>query len=426
MLDYVIEAAAEATGRPPLVVISPATESVRDAVVPGAGFAIQDEPRGTADAVRAALDVLPGDVSEMVVLSGDVPLVTALHVTTLLDLRRDERAVVAFVTVDALDPSGLGRVVRDAEERVERIVEERDATEEQLEITEINAGLYAFDVGWLRQRLPDIPRSPVTGELYLPLLVAFARADHRPVATLELPDDGTLSGINDRAQLSDAEISMRLRINDGFMRAGVTMADPASAFIDATVELAQDVSLEAGVVLRGATRVGRDSVIRAGSQLVDSVVGERCVIWASVLESAIVEDDVHVGPFSHLRPGARVGTGAEVGNFAEIKATTLGAHSKQHHFSYLGDALIGEGVNIGAGTVTANFDGHAKHLTVIGDGAFIGSDTILRAPVTIGEGGITGAGSVVTHDVPPHTTVLGVPARPHTPTTTADADAGKR
>ena len=426
MLDYVIEAATEATGRPPVVVISPATESVRGGVAPGPDFAVQDEPRGTADAVRAALDVLPADVAEIVVLSGDVPLVTALHVSTLLDMRREERAVVAFATVDALDPSGLGRVVRDADDRVERIVEERDATEEQLDITEINAGLYAFDVAWLRQRLPDVPRSAVTGELYLPLLVGFARADRRPVTTLELPDDGTLSGINDRAQLSDAEVSMRLRINDGFMRAGVTMADPASAFIDATVELAPDVTLEAGVILRGTTRVGRDSVIRAGSQLYDSIVGERCVIWASVLESATVEDDVRVGPFSHLRPGARVGTGAEVGNYAEIKAATLGARSKQHHFSYLGDALVGEGVNIGAGTVTANYDGHAKHRTVIGDGAFIGSDTILRAPVTVGEGGITGAGSVVTHDVPPHTTVLGVPARPHTPTTAADDDAGKR
>ena len=415
MLDYVIEAATEATGRPPLVVISPATESVRDAVVPGVGFAVQDEPRGTADAVRAALDVLPPDVSEIVVLSGDVPLVTALHVTTLLDMRRADRAVIALATVDVLDPTGLGRVVRDADERVERIVEERDATEEQLDITEINAGLYAFDVAWLRQRLPDVPRSPVTGELYLPLLVAFARADRRPVATLELPEDGSLSGINDRAQLSDAEVSMRLRINDTFMRAGVTMADPASTFIDATVELAQDVTLEAGVILRGSTRVGRDSVIRAGSQLYDSVVGERCTIWSSVLESATVEDDVRIGPFSHLRPGARVGARAEVGNFAEIKSATLGARSKQHHFSYLGDALVGEGVNIGAGTVTANYDGRAKHRTVIGDGAFIGSDSILRAPVTIGEGAVTGAGSVVTHDVPAHTTVMGVPARPREP-----------
>ncbi len=427
MLDYVIEAATEGTGHPPIVVISPATESVRASVVSGPGFAIQDEPRGTADAVRAALDVLPDDVAEIVVLSGDVPLVTALHVTTLLDLRRAERAVVAITTLDALDPSGLGRVVRDAEERVERIVEERDATEEQQDLTEINAGLYAFDVPWLRRRLPDIPRSPVTGELYLPLLVELARADRRPVAALELPDDGTLAGINDRAQLSDAELAMRLRINDELMRSGVTMADPASAFIDATVELAQDVTLEANVSLRGTTRVGRDTVIRTGSQLFDTIVGERCTIWSSVLESAIVEDGARVGPFAHLRPGAHVGPDAEVGNFAEIKSATLGARSKQHHFSYLGDAQIGERVNIGAGTITANYDGTRKHRTVIGDGAFIGSDSILRAPVTIGEGAVTGAGSVVTHDVAPHTTVLGIPARPHpaiTPTDDGDPVSG--
>ena len=211
MLDYVIDAAMEATGRPPLVVISPATESVREAVAPGTVFAIQDVPRGTADAVRAALEVLPADATEMVVLSGDVPLVTALHVSTLLDLRRVEGAVLCLATVDAIDPTGLGRVVRDASGRVEQVVEERDATDSQLEVTEINAGLYAFDVAWLRRRLPDVGPSPVTGEFYLPLLVPLARADRRPVATLELPDDGTLGGINDRSQLSDAELAMRMR-----------------------------------------------------------------------------------------------------------------------------------------------------------------------------------------------------------------------
>jgi bifunctional UDP-N-acetylglucosamine pyrophosphorylase/glucosamine-1-phosphate N-acetyltransferase len=257
--------------------------------------------------------------------------------------------------------------------------------------------------------------SKASGEVYLPELVALARADGLPVAALQLDDDGTLLGVNDRAQLADAEVEMRLRINERHLRAGVTMLDPGSTLVEATVELAEDVTLEGGVILRGATRVGRDTIIRSGSQLVDSVVGERCVVWASVLESAVVEDDVRIGPFSHLRAGARIGAGAELGNFAEVKAASIGRRSKQHHFSYIGDAEVGEGVNIGAGTITANYDGRRKHRTTIGDGAFIGSDTILRAPVTVGADAVTGAGSVVTHDVPPGKLAVGVPARIRTP-----------
>jgi bifunctional UDP-N-acetylglucosamine pyrophosphorylase/glucosamine-1-phosphate N-acetyltransferase len=195
------------------------------------------------------------------------------------------------------------------------------------------------------------------------------------------------------------------------MLAGVTIVDPLSAFIDASVEIAPDVTIEPNVILRGTTRIGRDTVVRAGSQLVDATIGERCTIWASVIEGSKVGDDVKVGPFAHIRPGCDIGDGAEIGNYAEQKATRFGARSKQHHFSYLGDAEIGEDVNIGAGTITANFDGRAKHRTVIGDRAFIGSDTILRAPVTIGEDAVTGAGSVVTRDVPDGMLAVGVPAR---------------
>jgi bifunctional UDP-N-acetylglucosamine pyrophosphorylase/glucosamine-1-phosphate N-acetyltransferase len=412
MLAYVVEAASSATGARPLVVISPATDEVRSVFGPRADFAVQDEPRGTADAVRAALDVLPPSVDEMVVLSGDVPLIVADLVTALLEVRRETGAVIALVTVDALDPTGLGRIVRDEDDMVLAIVEERDATEDQLDMTEINAGIYAFDGQWLRSHLPLVRPSSETGELYLTALVDLAVADGLPVATLLLPDDGSLSGINDRAQLAQAEMIMRGAINEGLMRAGVTMTDPARVVIDAGVSIAEDVVIEPDVVIQGRTTIGRDTRIGAGSTIIDSVIGERCVVRSSVLESSTVGDDVRIGPFAHLRPGARVGDSAEVGNYAEIKAATLGARSKQHHFSYLGDAEVGEGVNIGAGTITANYDGQRKHRTVIGDRAFIGSDTIIRAPVTIGEGSVTGAGSVVTHDVPPGTTVVGVPARP--------------
>ncbi len=423
MLRYVLDAAATATRSRPLVVVSPAVPEVQEAFRAAADFAVQDEPRGTADAVRAALDVLPVTVQEVVVMSGDVPLVSVDLVTALLEVRRELDAAMVLASVEAIDPTGLGRVIRDdVDGTVTAIVEEKDASDDQRETTEINAGLYAFDARWLRRRLPDVPPSVATGELYLTHLVLLARADGEVVEAVALPDDGSLTGINDRVQLAEVETIVRRAINDAFMRGGVTMLDPARVVIDTSARVAEDVILEPDVAILGSSVVGRDTRIGAGTTLVDSTVGERCVIRASVLESAVVGDDVRIGPFAHLRADARVGDSAEVGNYAEIKAATLGARSKQHHFSYLGDAEVGEGVNIGAGTITANYDGRRKHRTIIGDRAFIGSDTILRAPVTVGEGAVTGAGAVVTHDVAPGQVVVGVPARPATRQRAADPD----
>lgn len=411
MLAYVLDAARLATGERPLVVYSAATEALRAVFGEDADFALQDQQRGTADAVRAALDVLPADVGEIVVLSGDVPLIQPQDIDDLVVARRDTGAVMALLTVDAFDPEGLGRVVRDADDRVIRVVEEKDATSEERELTEINAGIYAFDVAWLRKRLPDVKPSAATGELYLPVLIEFARADHRPVAALLVEEDGSLQGINDRTQLASAEMDMRLLINGRHMLAGVTMIDPASNQIDATVQLAEDVTLEPNVILRGTTSIGRDTVVRAGSQLFNATIGEGCLIWSSVIEDSVVANGVKVGPYAHVRGGSEIGEGVQLGNFAEVKMSRLGPGTKQHHFSYIGDAHVGSNVNIGAGTVTANYDGRAKHRTTIGDGAFIGSDTILRAPVTIGEGAYTGAGAVVTGDVPAGMLAVGVPAR---------------
>ena len=411
MLAYVLDAARQATGERPLVVYSAATEALRDVFGAEADFALQDEPRGTADAVRAALDVLPAGVGEIVVLSGDVPLIQPEDIDELIVARRETGAVMALITVEVFDPEGLGRVVRDADDRVTRVVEEKDATPEQRELAEINAGVYAFDVAWLRKRLPDVQPSEATGELYLPVLIEFARADHRPVAALLVEEDGSLQGINDRSQLASAEMDMRLHINERHMLAGVTMLDPTSTQIDATVQLAEDVTLEARVILRGTTSIGRDTVVRAGSQLFNATVGERCLIWSSVIEDSVVGDGVSIGPFAHVRGGSEIGDGVQLGNFAEVKKSRVGRGSKQHHFSYIGDTQVGSAVNIGAGTITANYDGKVKHATTIGDGAFIGSGTILRAPVTVGDGGYTGANSVVTRDVPAGKLAVGVPAR---------------
>jgi bifunctional UDP-N-acetylglucosamine pyrophosphorylase / glucosamine-1-phosphate N-acetyltransferase len=413
MLAYVLAAAEEATGSRPLVVYSPATSAVVEAFGAVADFAVQGEPRGTGDAVRAALEVLPADVVDVIVLSGDVPLVAPPLIAELAEARRADDAVMTLVTFRTFDPGRLGRVIRleTDEDVVARIVEAKDATDAELGVDEVNAGVYAFDAAWLRSRIGDLRPSGATGELYLTELPVHARADRRRVTALEVDDDGTLAGINDRQDLADAASLMGEIINVAHMRAGVTMEDPSTAYVDATVELATDVILEPNVILRGATRIGEGTRIGAGSRIVDTVVGSDCEIVASVLESAEVEDEVRIGPFAHLRPGASIGRGAKLGNYAEVKNSRIGPGVQQHHFSYIGDAEVGERTNIGAGTVTANYDGRRKHRTTIGAGAFIGSDTMLVAPVTVGDGAKTGAGSVVTHDVPDGMVAVGVPAR---------------
>ncbi len=424
MLAWVLDAAREATGRRPLVVTSPATVAVRERFADEADFALQAEPRGTGDALRAALDALPPDVDEILVVSGDVPRVDPSLLLELVDQRRLDHAALALTAVVAFDPRNLGRVVRNEAGSVERIVEVKDATVDELEIGEINAGLYALDVEWLRSRIGSLTPSPSTGELYLTELVTLARADGRLVAALDVDDDGRLLGINDRAELAQAEWDMRTEINAAHMLAGVTMQDPSTVYLEATVDLGTDVTIEPNVILRGETRVGDGTTIGAGSQITDSTIGRDCVVWASVVESSEVEDGARVGPFSHLRAGSHVGRDAEVGNYAEIKNSRLGAGVKQHHVSYLGDAELGAATNVGAGTITANYDGTSKHRTMIGERVFLGVDTMLRAPITLGDGARTGAGAVVTHDVPPGALVVGMPARIRESPATAEHGAG--
>jgi bifunctional UDP-N-acetylglucosamine pyrophosphorylase / glucosamine-1-phosphate N-acetyltransferase len=417
MVAYVADAARAASGSRPLVVTSPQTAEVREALGADADFALQPDPRGTGDAVRAALAELSEDVDEILVLNGDVPLLEAELLTELLEERRLDEAAIALIAVDAIDPGNLGRVVRDDAGTVDRIVERKDATDEEIAVNEINSGLYVFDGAWLRGRIGSLSPSPKTGELYLTELVELARQDGRLVVALTVEDDGRLLGINDRAELAQAEWDLRTRINAGHMVEGVTMRDPSTVYLDSTVRLAQDVTLEPNVILRGSTSVGEGTVIGAGSQIVDATIGSNCVVWASIVESSTVEDGARVGPFSHLRPGSVVGPDAEVGNFAELKNARLGRGVKQHHVSYLGDADLGAGTNVGAGTITANYDGTSKHRTTIGERVFLGVDTMLRAPLTLGDDSRTGAGAVVTKDVPAGKLAVGVPARIREPRT---------
>jgi bifunctional UDP-N-acetylglucosamine pyrophosphorylase/glucosamine-1-phosphate N-acetyltransferase len=416
MLAYVIDAAIATTGHKPLVVYSPPVEEITRVFADGADFALQQNPTGgTGDAMRAALDALPEDVDEVLLTYGDVPLIEPQSMSALLDGRRSRGANMALAAVELDDPARYGRVVVGRDGGVERIVEFRDATDDERGIDLINCGLYAFDAAWLRSALPRLTPSAATGELYLTQLVEIAASDGKPAIAVEPPTDADweseLAGINDRADLAEVQLMLQYAIVQRHMEAGVTFYDPASVVVDSTVELAEDVTLEPSVILRGTTSIGRDTVVRGGSHVIDSVVGERCVVWSSVIESSKVGNDVRVGPFAHLRAGCEIGDGAELGNFAEQKNVRFGRRSKQHHFSYLGDADVGDDVNIGAGTITANYDGRNKHHTVIGSGAFIGSDTTLRAPITVGEGAYTGAGSVVTRDVPPGKLAVGLPAR---------------
>ena len=415
MLAYVLDTARAATGAPPLVVYSTAVEPVREAFAESAEFALQQEPRGTADALRAALTELPADAQEIVVLYGDVPLIEPETVKLVLEARRSASAPMSVAAVELDDPAQYGRVVRGDGGRIERIVEYKDATEDEREIGLINTGLYAFDVAWLRGAIKRINPSTATGELYLTDIVAIAAGEGNAAVLVEEPEDSDwaseLAGINDRSDLAELQLVLQLGIVQRHMEAGVTFHDPASVIVESDVEIAADVTVEPNVILRGKTRIARDAIIRAASQIVDSEVGERSTVWASIIESSSIGADVKIGPFAHLRAGCVIGDGAEVGNYAEQKNVRFGARSKQHHFSYLGDADIGSDVNIGAGTITANYDGKRKNRTVIGNGAFIGSDTILRAPITVGEGAYTGAGSVVTRDVPPGKLAVGVPAR---------------
>ncbi|MFN2484961.1 MAG: bifunctional UDP-N-acetylglucosamine diphosphorylase/glucosamine-1-phosphate N-acetyltransferase GlmU [Candidatus Limnocylindria bacterium] len=410
MIHHVLDALAAAGIPRPVVVTGHDAERVEEAVAARAETVRQEPQRGTADAVRVALDRVPHDARRVLVTSGDAPLQPPELFGSLVGAQPDGVAV-AMVSARVPDPAGYGRVVRNGHGGAQRIVEDRDLDDGQADLDEVNVGTYCFDAAWLRGRVATLEPSS-SGELYLTDLVAAAREDGRRVAVCEAPDPELTIGINDRVQLAAAEALLRRRINEGHMRAGVTIVDPASTFIDSDVAIARDARIEPWTILQGRTVVDDSAVIGPSSEVSDSRIGARSVVQRSVVEESVVAEDCWIGPFAHLRPGSEIGPRCRIGNYAEIKQSRIGAETQSHHFSYIGDAEIGERVNIGAGTITANYDGEKKNRTTVGDDAFLGVDTMLRAPVTIGRGAKTGAGSVVTRDVPDGKTVVGMPARP--------------
>ncbi len=403
--------AAMAAGARPIVVLSSETEAAaREILTPGTIVAIQPQMRGTGDAVRVAVDAADARDGEAYVLYGDTPTLSSTTLDRLRAVRAERGAAVAILTAKVGTDNSYGRIVRDAAGDVQRIVEVRLATAQERELPESNLGAYAIDLAWLRSVIGQLKANP-TGEIFFTDIVDAATSSGRRVTAFCTPDPGEGMGVNTRVELAAAEAILRRRIRERLMLDGVTFHDPDSTLVDDTVRIAADAIIERGCMLEGATAIGADTRVGPYSILRDTTVGARCVVEASVLEGATLEDDVRIGPFSHLRPGAYLEHGVGMGNFGEVKAARLRTGTKMHHFSYIGDADVGERVNIGAGTITMNYDGANKHRTTIGNDAFIGSDTLLRAPITIGEGAVTGAGAVVTKDVAPGMLAVGVPAR---------------
>ena len=411
MLWHVLEALKTATTEKPVVIVGYGAEEVRKYVGDSAECVLQEPQLGTAHAALQAESVLRGKTDYVIVTYADMPLLRGETFNQLVETQRLNSGPLSLLTVIADDPRGFGRIIRKADGTVEAIVEEYVATPEQRAIKELNVGAYCFKADWLWEALHRIEKNPKKGEYYLTDIVELAVKDQLPVQAVVHDDFIETIGINTRIHLSEAEAALRMRINQEHMLNGVSMMDPASTYIDAGVNIGKDTTILPNTYIHGNTVIGERNMIGPNTIVRNTTIGNDCKILASVLEGALLEDDVDMGPFARLRKGARLKSHVHMGNFGEVKDSTLHEGVKMGHFSYIGNTTIGARTNIGAGTITCNFDGEKKHPTEIGEDAFIGSDTMLVAPLKLGDGARTGAGAVVTKNVPEDTLVVGMPAR---------------
>jgi bifunctional UDP-N-acetylglucosamine pyrophosphorylase / glucosamine-1-phosphate N-acetyltransferase len=402
LLWHVLAAAAGLRADWTVVVVGRDADQVRAAVagfsLGPVAFAVQHEQKGTGDAMAAALPLLPPE-GDVLVLYGDTPLITQATLEQLLDTHRTLGADVTLLTCETEDPTGYGRILRDPDGQVAGVVEQQDATQEQRAIREVNAGFYVFSRPVL-DGLAQLRADNDQGEYYLPDLVPVVLAHGGAVAACRGSETET-RGVNDRAELADAGTVLRRRLLDGLMASGVTVVDPSTTYVDVDVEVGPDTTLEPLTFLEAGTRVGPRCRVGPNVRLSGCTVEEEAVVAQTVAVEAHIGPGAQVGPFAYLRPGADLAAGSKVGTYVEVKSSRVGPGSKVPHLTYVGDADIGAGVNIGAGTVFVNYDGVAKHRVTVGDGAFIGSDTMLVAPLTVGPGAQTAAGSTITKDVPP-------------------------
>jgi bifunctional UDP-N-acetylglucosamine pyrophosphorylase/glucosamine-1-phosphate N-acetyltransferase len=370
-------------------------------------FVTQEQQLGTGHALLQARPHLEGKRGTVVLLSGDVPLLSVDSLKALLAAHHDAGAAATVITAMLPRPFGYGRIVRTSG-KISKIVEERDTTSAQKAINEINSGIYAFDLEPLFAALDSIGTANKQGEYYLPDLVAIYRKQKRAVATWTVERAGEIRGINSRTELAEVTTMVRQQKNEELMAAGVTLIDPATTYVDADVVIGADTVIYPCVFIEGSTKIGAACEIHSGSRIVNSTIGDRvCVRNHTVVTDSTIESGALLGPFAHVRPGSTVGEGAHVGNFVELKKTTMGKGAKANHLAYLGDSTIGDKTNVGAGTITCNYDGEKKHQTVIGAGVFVGSNSTLVAPVTLADGSYIAAGSAVTTDVPAGALAIG-------------------
>jgi bifunctional UDP-N-acetylglucosamine pyrophosphorylase/glucosamine-1-phosphate N-acetyltransferase len=401
IIDYVLDLAAEIGTRPPIMVVGHQREAVQQAVGGRARYAVQEEQKGTGHAVLQAVPLLDG-ARHVLILSGDVPLTRPETLRRLLDEHEQSQNALTLLTMKLDDPAMYGRIVRDSGGAVARIVEAKDASDDEKRINEVNAGIYVFDGRYLIDNLRNLSTSNAQGEYYLTDLLGVLRGAGKRVGAVVAGDPIEALGVNSRADLASVEGEIQRRVVAALMNDGVTFRNPATVVIDSTVTIGNDTVVYPFVTIEGKTTIGSRCVIEPGVHLVDVQVGDDVHLkTGTVAEDAVIANEATVGPYAHLRPGSRLGRHVKVGNFVETKKAVFGDGAKASHLSYIGDAEVGADANIGAGTITCNYDGVNKHRTIIEDGAFIGSDTQLVAPVRVGKGAYVGAGSTITKDVPP-------------------------
>jgi bifunctional UDP-N-acetylglucosamine pyrophosphorylase / glucosamine-1-phosphate N-acetyltransferase len=404
MLSYAVTAATTVQPEHIVVVVGHLRDQVEAhlaEIAPHVLTAVQQEQLGTGHAVQAALGQLADLTGDVIVTMGDVPMLTGETLAALLLEHRRYNAAATVLTAEVPDPTGYGRILRDTEGMIIGIVEHRDADDTELEITEINSGIYVFDAATLRSALTELAPSNDQGELYLTDVLTVLREAGKPIGAYFIDDVWQTEGINDRIQLSRMNAELNRRILERWMREGVTVVDPASTWIHASVDLAPDVILLPGTSLEGATSVGAGARIGPDTTLIDVEVGENAVVMRTQASLSVIGPGANVGPFAHLRPGTTLGAGGKIGTFVETKNARIGAGAKAPHLSYLGDAVVGEGANIGAGVIFANYDGLAKSTTTVGAHSFVGSNSVLAAPVEVAAGAYIAAGSTITGDVGP-------------------------